>query len=273
MTGLPLDRVAADFTQRHPAPSLLHELLALRESDVDAAERLAQLISRDEVLFTRLRHIAGAGWWGEYIGQGPGPGIAALGYRRVHSAATIILILDALDVETFALDILSIWTEAITTAFIATALAYGRHVGSYDIIFAAALLRDIGRLAVDEADPSAILRIRDEARIRGQRFEEVEQPILGYSILDLTLAILARWRIRGDLTAAISQAESSRAGRSGLSVTLGDAVRVAHQIANDPHSPLGDEAAQAVQEYFNGIDVMRHRVDTLLGAALAALQA
>lgn len=273
MTGLPLDVVAAEFARRHPAPPLLHDLLALRESDTDAAERLSQLIVRDQLLFARLRHIATAGWWGEHVGEGPRPGINALGYRRVHSAAVMILILDALDVETFALDIAGFWTEATTTAFIAAALSYERHSGSYDTIFAAGLLRDIGRLAVDEQDASAIFRINDEARLQGRRPDEVEQSVLGFRIHDLTIAILARWRLRGDLTAAISQAETDNAGRSGLSVTLGDAVRFARVLIREPRSELTPEVASSLDENFGGVEGMRARVDTLLGAALASIEA
>lgn len=273
MPGLPLNMVAAEFARRHPAPPLLHELLALRESDADTPQRLGHLILREPALQARLRHIATAGWWGEHVGEGPQPSIAALGYRRVHSAAVIIQILDALDVETFSLDIVGFWTEATTTAFIAAALAYERHVGSYDSIFAAALLRDIGRLAVDEQDPTAILRINDEARIRGRRPEEVERTVLGYTIADLSIAILARWRMRGDLTAAISQAESDAAGRSGLSVILGESVRFARTLIQHPNTEATPELTAALDEYFGGIDGMRARVDTLLSAALASIEA
>jgi len=175
-------------------------------------------------------------------------------------------------VETFAVDIAAFWNEAATTAFIAAALAYERHVGSYDAIFAASLLRDIGRLAVDEQDPSAILRINDEARIQGRRAELVEQSVLGYTIADLTIAILARWRLRGDLTAAISQAESATPGRSALSVTLGDAVRFARTLLRQPNAELTPEVTESLEEYFGGIEGMRQRVDTLLSAALSAMQ-
>lgn len=276
--GAPLDPslLARRAAERYPLRGIFHRLLTVDETAPGAAECLAKVISEDAILSARVRSLAGRtdAPWSHRRGRSLDEGIRELGVRRVHSAALLVTIMDAIPVATTMLDFFEFWRYSTATAFMTTSVAYHRGAPDRQMAFAVGLLHDVGRLVIDEEIPSALARIRDE--IRRTRCEpwEAEQRVLGFPVLDVTVPLLAAWGLPPSIVTSV---DGLRHGDEGglLSLSLWNAIRAAKELpcvsGRVADGSMDEESAVLMTRYFGGVAGLCDRVDALIGAATVAL--
>ncbi len=189
--------VVARAAVRHPMPAVMYELLSVNESLPGAMTMLPAIIRLDADLERRLADVSrGDGSWRERTASRTlERGLAEIGFRRVHSAALLITAMKALPIEIRVFDYLDFWRYSIAVSFVATSLAYARRVEGREYAYAAGLFHDVGRLILEEDDPVGLQAVRGIQLRGGVPWHEVERSALGYTALDLSVALARAWRL------------------------------------------------------------------------------
>ncbi len=266
--------VAADAALRYPLPAVMYELLSLSESSPGAMSILPTIVRQDEELERGLANVArGDGPWRERTATvSLERGLAAVGFRRMHSAALLITLMRALPIETAVFDYLQFWRYSTATAFVTTSLAYARNVEGREFAFAAGLFHDVGRLVLEENDPDG-LAVARSIQLRGDvRWYEVEQSAFGYTALDLSVALVRTWRLPEPIIEAIGGL--AKGERSGLTGCLREGALAARTLdfatSTGRRLDLSPETAALIDRYYQGPDGLRLRVNALLESVTTA---
>ncbi len=266
--------IAARAVIEHPLPAVFYQLLTLNETVPGAEAALPHIIRLDPELEARMRSVsrAQAPWAERTADRSLEQGIAALGFRRVHSAALMISTIKALPIETTAFDYLDFWRYSVAVAYISASLGYARRVEGREYAYAAGLFHDIGRLIMEESDPEGLSLVRT-IQMRGEvPWHEVERSAFGFSSIDLSLEMVRAWHLPPPLIDAISGLVERR--RSGLAGTLRDASLAARALrfatSTGRKQDLSDEVMRLVDRYYGGPDGLRLRVNALLETSMIA---
>ncbi|TAJ18990.1 MAG: HDOD domain-containing protein [Dehalococcoidia bacterium] len=269
--SISISEVASNAALRHPMPAAMYQLLSVNESLPGAMTVLPAIIRLDANVEKRLADVSrGDGPWHERTAKRSlEAGLAAIGFRRVHSSALLITTMEALPIETEVFDYLDFWRYSIAVATVTTSLAYARHVEGREYAYAAGLFHDIGRLILEEDDPAGLSIVRS-IQLRGEiPWREVEQSAFGYTALDLSVALARAWRLPAPLVEAISGL--SQGSRTGLTGSLREAALAARALnfatSTGRRQELSPEAGSLIDRYFEGPDGLRRRVNALLESA------
>ena len=266
--------VAAQAALRYPMPAVLYELLSLNEAVPGAMSALPGIIRQDAELAKQMA----------IVSRGPGPwrdrtadrsmetALAALGFRRVHSAALLITTIKTLPIETTAFDYIVFWRYSVAVAYLATSLAYSRRVEGREYAYVAGLFHDLGRLILEESDPKGLSIVRT-IQLRGDiPWHEVERSAFGFTALDVSLELARVWRLPQPLVDAIAGLVERR--RSPLAGVLRDAGLAARALQfatqNGRRQNLSPETATLIDRYYEGPVGLRLRVDALLETSMIA---
>lgn len=252
-------------------PAVMYQLLSVNESVPGAMTVLPAIIRLDADLEKRLADVSrGDGPWRERTAKRSlEKGLAAIGFRRVHSAALLITAMKALPVEAKAFDYLDFWRYSTAVAYVATSLAYARHVEDREYAFAVGLFHDVGRLILDEDDPAGLGIVRSIQLGGDIPWHEVERSAFGYTALDLSVALTSAWRLPQPLVDAISGLGQGK--RAGLAGALRDAALAVRTLgfatSTGRRQELKAETAALIDRYYEGPEGLRRRVNALLESA------
>jgi hypothetical protein len=196
------DEVAALVTRWRPFPPALYEIIALRQADPTAAARLTSLVQADQDLDRRMRVLGGS----SPVLRGSArsethAAIQQIGYRRVHCGAVAVLVVDALAANAMSFDFLELWESAAACAALAASIADAERSDGRDLAYLAGLLHNAGLWAMDLVAPDELGRL--QAAIMDEGWSEaIEEAVLGFTLRDVTSAMIRRWHLPLELAEA-----------------------------------------------------------------------
>ena len=95
--------------------------------------------------------------------------------------------------EGYGLDSGALWKSAVSAAIIATDLAESTGIQPSSRVFTGALLRDIGKVVLNQHDRSALEAILDCAKKQALTFREAELRVLGFDHAQIGAMLAQKW--------------------------------------------------------------------------------
>lgn len=259
-----LDSLVAQATEGSRGVGHLHRLLALREDDHFADQKMAAFLSRDPGVELLLRQV-----------QSRSPGSAGLmsvrdaieqfGYRDARSASTMATFAAIVGGDRGAVSReLWRWLAALMAMSSVTSEATGRH---REVASTAPLMAHLGCLMLASYAPDLLTEAVALAERRNVTRVDAERTLAGFSEFDLATGIVASWDIPPELL------ELARGHRdSPLAMHLARATTAAARLGyRDPLSSGGADAPDpeldATLEQRGGPEWLEFAIEVLLIAA------
>ncbi|GMU41796.1 MAG: hypothetical protein AMXMBFR23_26620 [Chloroflexota bacterium] len=273
MRPLPsLHEMAGFLAERHPLPEGFLPLVNLDPSDPDAPTALRAILSTTKQARLRLRQVNRTLGNPEGIGVDTGAGLQHYGYRRVHSAGLIAILVSGLDHGTNVLDSVQFWRRQICVAF-GTALLIPDDAPENPYSAATGLLHEIGFLLLDIERSDLTALLPTVGRRRGGLDADAERAVLGYALHELTAVILGRWGLPAPIVTAVLERERGPLERGRLGAALWIAVEGANTLGfggafYPQRRDLDPRLARAIERFYGSTGEVARRVDGVLAGVL-----
>jgi len=204
---IPFDRLLARV-EAIPAisPAAVDALTALEHPEVDASE-LERIVRLDPVLTSTFLRVANAACFGPGSVDSLQAAITRLGLRRVRHIITAAALSDVIppEIPGYRMDARSFWAHCAATALLTEGIYEQLGEPAPPMAFAAALLHDIGRLAlgaiVEEFAEDITAQLEDTDRT----FEEIEREVIGVDHASIGMRVATAWRLPAGITHAIAE--------------------------------------------------------------------
>ncbi len=173
----------------------------LIENPNTSAHDLEELIKLDPALTARILRVANSGYYAfrQRISD-LSHAIAILGFNTIK---TIVLTSEVFSVfpakRNRLFDRYEFWKHSVATACGAVALARAFNLDSVDDVFVAAMLHDIGKLALDEIMPSEFRVVMEHVEKTRTDMCSVEQSHFGIHHCDVAAYLAEKWKFPDSL--------------------------------------------------------------------------
>ena len=233
-----LERVIAGLGELPPLPEVVTELLEyVRGENVDAQQVIRQ-IARDQALTARVLRVANSSFYGLQSRVATlQEAVIVLGLRTVATLVTAAGVLN-----TFAggaaqrTEQRAFWVHGFGAGLCARALA--RHSGSDpERAFTAALLHDLGRLALATKHAELFGRVTAYRLERDCHLLQAEREVLGFDHAQVGAALAQRWNFAPEIKVAVEFHHAPEAAAHDLLAVI---THVADVMAHALEIPGGE---------------------------------
>lgn len=204
----PLSDLLTEVATARTFGGVATHLLRVTEDAPFATHDLAAVISADQTLTSRLLRLAHSSFF-----ELPRrittvrEAVVQLGFREVRSAMLASCVIEALP-GAGRIPLRQFWHFSVVVAIIAESFGGLLHQRSDDA-FAAGVLHNVGRLALDQCHPDMLaLAIRTAVEARTS-VSAAERELFGYSDADLGAGLVGRWNFPADVVDAVAHHELS----------------------------------------------------------------
>lgn len=146
-----------------------------------------------------------------------------------------------------------LWKSAVSAAILAKDLAENNGLKQTSLFFTGALLRDIGKVVLDQHVKSAIEPIMNRVNIQSMTFREAERQVLGFDHCQVGSMVAKNWHFPAPLQCIIHYShrplEAKGCFLEASIVYLADALCRKMEIGlgvDDPSYPEDDRVARSV---------------------------
>lgn len=198
MAQLTLEQIVEKVDHLPPMPQAVLKLSQLLEQEAVNAEDLAEVIRLDPELTTQLLRLCNSAYYGlsrqiTTVKEA----VAILGHKVLKSMVYAILANRMLDrpVEGYSLGKGALWLNAVAGAIYARKLAELHGYPDPETAFTAGVLRDIGKIVLEEFVGSHYKELESYARKQRVDFCTAEQEYLGFSHTDVGYQLAEKWKL------------------------------------------------------------------------------
>jgi HD-like signal output (HDOD) protein len=219
-TKLTLDQITAEIEQMPTVPDVIMRLSRLIEDPNVTAEELGKVIQLDTKLTAQLLKITNSAYYGlnRQI-MSMKEAVAILGMKALKSLIYAILSSKMLmaDLQGYGQLNGDLWLNALTGA------TYAKHLAKYyaypepDTAFTASILRDLGKIVLNNHVKGGFEQIEAEAMKKRIGFQQAEEEILGFSHMQIGEYIAKKWQFPEPLVTAIRYHHTPRQAPQKLS--------------------------------------------------------
>lgn len=200
-----LDRFIDSVNSLPPAPHILPELLELLGQDDADSARIVDLITFDPALTADvLRLCNSARFSGDEPVQDLANAITRMGCTEIFRLVARVIGEGLLGAPQrgYGIGPGELWRHSAVTAVAGKVIA--REIGANEnLVFTAALLHDLGKLALNAALEKAYAKVVGQTEKAGHSFLEAEEAILGVNHAEVGGRLLERWKFPEPLVQAI----------------------------------------------------------------------
>jgi len=185
-------------------PAVALEVLELTQDREVRLEEIAEVVRHDPALTAKILKTVNSSYYGL---SKPCPTISRalvfLGLSTVKSLVLSFALVDLTKGDGGGVDLPKYWRRSLLSASAARRMAARLEEGDAEEAFVAALMQDIGMLALQAARGEAYGAVIGRAGGDHRRLPEVERSVLGYDHAEVGAALGARWRLPASLVEAI----------------------------------------------------------------------
>lgn len=208
-----LDEYLNGLRQLPPAPRVIPELLALlREDDVDSA-RVVAVIGYDPGLTASVLQLCNSAYFGLATPASDlGEAVTRLGFNPIFRMVVSVVGARTLNPEQkgYGIGKGELWKHSLASAVAAQLVA--RKVGeSESLVYTAALLHDIGKIALNTALERVYGKVIEETERNRLSLIDSEKALLGMQHAEIGARLLSRWHFPESLVEAVGQHHSPEA--------------------------------------------------------------
>lgn len=174
-----------------------------------------------------------------------------------------------------------LWKSAVSAAILANDLAEAKGLKQTSLFFTGALLRDIGKVVLDQHVKSAIEPIMNRVNIQSMTFREAERQVLGFDHCQVGAEVAKNWHFPTPLQCIIRYSHTPLAATGcfleASIVYMADALCRKMEIGlgvDDPSYPEDDRVSRSVglqssqvQGVVDGFGRKMDRVNALFSVA------
>jgi len=202
-----LNELAGKVRKLPPLPSVYIRVVELIRNPHTSPDDLAKVVANDQVIAAKLLQLLNSSFYGfrQRITTLP-RAITIIGFRGLRD---LILTISAVRVVRpwsagRSFDDRTFWAHAVGCAASARVIAAASGVGDPEEAFTAALLHDIGKVALYQFLRDEFVAIIWKAQDANEPLHEVENRELGFNHADLGNLLAQRWKLPDDLTDPIA---------------------------------------------------------------------
>ncbi|MCS6267776.1 MAG: HDOD domain-containing protein [Vampirovibrio sp.] len=194
---LTLEQITADIDQMPSVPDVIMRLSRMLEDPNITAEELGQVIQLDTKLTAQLLKISNSAYYGLNRNiMSMKEAVAILGIKALKSLVYAILSNKMLmaDLQGYGQLDGALWLNALAGA------TYAKHLAKYysypepDTAFTASILRDLGKIVLNNHVQGGFEAIEARALEKRIGFQQAEEEVLGYSHMQLGEHIAIKWK-------------------------------------------------------------------------------
>lgn len=189
-----------------PLHAVALRAIQLAEDERAAAMDLATVVSSDPTLTAKLLRLSNSAYYGYARRIGTvREAVILLGMRTVRSVAIASGIIDAFNTQTredgFDRDLF--WAHSVVVGLVAEAIARDTKAARPEDAFTAGVIHDIGKLAMQLAEPALFTQVVRMVRDQGVGYGDAETQVFGVSHAHIGARLAERWRFPEALVDAI----------------------------------------------------------------------
>ncbi len=189
-----------------PIPQVAHKIMSIVEDPESSLPDLSKVIEYDSAVTANLLKVANSAYFGR-----PGKfnsvhqAIVYLGMDHVVDLVLLSSGADNLKSEQIGYDLQKgdLWKYSVLSALIARELAENKGIGKPHLIFTAALLKDIGKVILDQYVGDAFGQINTMVLEKNLTFKEAEKQIIGIDHAELGGMVAKSWNFSSEMVEII----------------------------------------------------------------------
>jgi HD-like signal output (HDOD) protein len=231
MPSLTLEQIVSKVDSLPPMPAAVLKLSQLLEQPDVSADDLAQVIRLDPELTTQLLRLCNSAYYGlsrkiTTVKEA----VAILGFKVLKSLVYAILANRMLNkpVTGYCLPKGALWANAVAGAVHARKLASLFNYPDPETAFTAGILRDIGKIVLEEFVGEQYAELEDYARKQKVDFCTAEHEVLGFSHTDLGYQLADKWKLPEHLCHVIHYNHQPALVPEGTSSEIKKLVGIVH---------------------------------------------
>jgi putative nucleotidyltransferase with HDIG domain len=207
-----------------PIPAVVNQIMAVAEDPNSSAADIAEMVLYDPVITANILRLCNSSYY-------------ALPRRvdSVQDAITMLGVDQVIDMvlmksgaanliksqEGYGLHEGELWKQAVSSALIARDLAEKKGSTHKQLVFTAALLKDIGKVILDRFVGGAFMKIDDLVQNKGYTFKEAEKKVIGIDHAELGGLVAEMWDFSPKMVSMIRNHHlNDEAGRDDLETQI-----------------------------------------------------
>jgi len=201
-----IEQLLKESERIEPVPQVVHQLMELAEDPETPISEITDLILYEPVVTANLLKLANSAAFGlKRKVDSVHDALVMLGMKQV---VKLVLLGSASKPmksarQGYGLEEGRLWKQSVSCALIASAIADAIDSPAKNIVFTAALLKDIGVIVLDRYMQSAVNQIREIMAADGTPLIEAEKEVLGIDHAHLGGRIAGNWNFSGTLAGII----------------------------------------------------------------------
>lgn len=201
-----IDEIIKGIDKLKPIPQVTQKVMAIANDAMSSASDLAGIIQYDPALTANLLKICNSTFFGlrrkmDSIHQA----VAYLGMDQVVDMTLMNLGSKNLKRAQKGYDLREgeLWKYSVVSAFIARDIAESKEIGDKHLVFTAALLKDIGKVVLNEYVENYFNEIEKAIKEKNITFRDAEKLIIGIDHAELGAMIAKKWNFSGKMVGII----------------------------------------------------------------------
>jgi putative nucleotidyltransferase with HDIG domain len=192
-----IQRIIRSIAGLKPIPHVVNKIMAITRDPDSSMAQLAQVISYDAVATANLLKAANSAFYG-----------CAQKFNSIHQAIVFLgmdevmdLVLMTCSAENFkrphqgyGLTAGELWRYSVASALTARKLAAAKNIPDLHLVFTAALLKDIGKVVLEQYVGDGYEKIKALVATGRWSFREAEKEVLGIDHAELGALVARVWR-------------------------------------------------------------------------------
>ncbi len=222
-----LEELVARVANLRPVSGVAVRVLALTTEPAVSAHELADVMSADQALSTKMLRMANSAYYGHARRiSSVRDAVVLLGSRTVRSAVLVTTVMSRSTNEGL-IERFRFWRYCVAVGIISSAAAQTQRLDKH-MAFTAGVLHAIGVLALDQQAPDLLEEALSLAREGGIGLRDAELALFGYTDADLGRELAAKWNFPPELAEAIGAWPAPPDTQPG---TLAEVVHRARELA------------------------------------------
>lgn len=193
---LTLASLSEEIDQLKPVADVAGKVMALLDDPDCGMSDLSEIIRHEPALTANVLKLANSSYFGL-----PGKiedARQAIIYLGMAQVVDLVLLVSCSESfagthEGYGLDSGALWKSAVSAAIIATDLAESKGIQPSSRVFTGALLRDIGKVVLNQHVRSALETIIDCVKTQALTFREAELRVLGFDHCQIGAMLAEKW--------------------------------------------------------------------------------
>ncbi|BBO67172.1 HDIG domain protein [Desulfosarcina alkanivorans] len=201
-----IESIIDAIDQLKPLTGVAGKVIALLDDPDCGLSDLSDIIRHEPALTANLLKLANSAYYGL-----PGKihdAKQAIVYLGMSQVVDLVLLVSCAERfsgshEGYGLKAGELWKGAVSGAIMASDLAQIKGLKQKSLIFTGALLRDIGKVVLDQHIRSAAGKILHRVKTQPLTFPEAERQVLGYDHVQVGAMVARKWQFPGSLQCII----------------------------------------------------------------------